>query len=144
MKNTYLFTFLLCLSVQSQTSISGRVLDNNSLPIAGANIIVSATSQGTITDLDGIFTLTVSQTPPFSLQISSVGFEPQTFQITTNNQVVNAILVEGTSLDEIIVSASRTPERIFESPVTVERFGIKEIKNTSAASFMEVWKILRE
>jgi len=127
--------FLLCLSAHSQTTVTGRVADNNNLPIIGANIIIPGTSQGTIADLDGIFNLSVSQNPPFSIQISSVGYEPQSFQITTNNQVVNAILVEGTSLDEIIVSASRTPERIFESPVTVERFGIKEIKNTSSASF---------
>lgn len=136
MKKLLPFLLLLfCLSVQSQTTITGRIVDNNNLPVAGANVIVTATSQGTIADLDGIFSLTVSQTPPFSLQISNVGFEPQTIQITANNQVVNAVLVAGTSLDEIIVSASRTPERIFESPVTVERFGIKEIKNTSAASF---------
>ena len=35
----------------------------------------------------------------------------------------------------MVISASRTPERIFESPVTVERFGLKEIKNTASADF---------
>jgi outer membrane receptor protein involved in Fe transport len=35
----------------------------------------------------------------------------------------------------VVISASRTPERIFESPVTVERFGLKEIKNTASADF---------
>ncbi|WP_339611235.1 TonB-dependent receptor, partial [uncultured Planktosalinus sp.] len=110
-------------------------VDNNGLPILGANIIVTNTSQGTVTDFDGNFTLTVSEQPPFTLEISSVGFESKSFDVTANNQVVNAVLVEGTSLDEIVVSASRTPERIFESPVTVERYGIKEIKNTAAASF---------
>lgn len=127
--------FLFCFTAHSQTSISGSVVDNNSMPILGANIIVTGTSQGTVTDFDGNFTLTVNQDPPFTVEISSVGFEPRSFQITANNQVVTAVLIEGTSLDEIVVSASRTPERIFESPVTVERFGIKEIKNTAAASF---------
>ncbi len=127
--------FLFCLSVHSQTTITGNVLDNNGLPVLGANIIVTGTSQGTVTDFDGNFTLTVSEQPPFAVTISNVGYETATFQITSNNQVINAVLVEGTSLDEIVVSASRTPERIFESPVTVERFGIKEIKNTAAASF---------
>ena len=42
---------------------------------------------------------------------------------------------EGSVLDEVVISASRTPERIFESPVTVERFGVKEIKNTASADF---------
>ncbi len=127
--------FLFCLSVHSQTTITGNVLDNNGLPVLGANIIVTGTSQGTVTDFDGNFTLTVSEQPPFAVAISNVGYETATFQVTTNNQVINVVLVEGTSLDEIVISASRTPERIFESPVTVERFGIKEIKNTASASF---------
>ena len=37
----------------------------------------------------------------------------------------------------MVISASRTPERIFESPVTVERFGLKEIKNTASADFYD-------
>src|SRR5690606_21261641 len=72
--------------------------------------------------------------PPFSIQASSVGFETTTVEIT-NNQRVDIILKEGTSLDEVVISASRTPERIFESPVTVERFGLKELKNTASADF---------
>lgn len=127
--------FLFCLTAHSQTTVSGNVVDNNNLPILGANIIVTGTSQGTVSDFDGNFTLTVSETPPFTLQISSVGFETSTIEVTTNNQVINAVLNEGSALDEIVISASRTPERIFESPVTIERFGLKEIKSSSSASF---------
>ena len=56
--------------------------------------------------------------------------------VTSNNQTLSITLNEAsTILDEIVISASRTPERIFESPVSVERFGLKEIKNTTAESF---------
>ncbi|PJC07299.1 MAG: hypothetical protein CO068_06940, partial [Flavobacteriaceae bacterium CG_4_9_14_0_8_um_filter_34_30] len=127
--------FLFCFSSYSQTTITGNVLDNSGLPILGANIIVTGTSEGTVSDFDGNFRLTVSVLPPFTISVSSVGYESQSYQITSNNQVVNSVLNEGTSLDEIIVSASRTPERLFESPVTVERFGIKEVKNTASATF---------
>ena len=58
---------LLCLSAHSQTTITGRVANNNNLPVMGANIIVIGTAQGTIADLDGVFALTVSQNPPFSI-----------------------------------------------------------------------------
>ncbi|MEP6262980.1 MAG: TonB-dependent receptor [Gillisia sp.] len=127
--------FFCVISSFSQTTITGTVVDNNRIPLPGANVIAVGTTQGTITDFDGKFTLSVTETPPFSIEISNVGFESQTFRITTNNQEVNVVLVEGTSLDEIVVSASRTPERIFESPVTVERYGLAQIKNTTAASF---------
>ncbi|WP_147677755.1 TonB-dependent receptor [Algibacter pacificus] len=119
----------------SQTTFTGSVVDENNQPIPGANVIILGSSTGNVTDFDGNFSLTYSKKPPFSVQASSVGFETVTIEIITNNQKVNFILKEGNSLDEVIISASRTPERIFESPVTVERFGIKEIKNTASSDF---------
>ena len=134
-KSISLLIFLCCLISQAQTTVSGKIVDNNNDPIMGANILVPELSQGTVADLNGEFSFSVSQAPPFNLQISSVGFETQSVTVTSNNQVFNITLLEGNALDEIVVSASRSPERIFESPVTIERFGIKEIKNTTAASF---------
>ena len=127
--------FLCCIATYAQTTVTGRIVDNNNSPVLGANILVPALYAGTVSDVDGNFSLTVSQDPPFTLQISSVGFETVRVPITSSNQIVDVTLLEGNDLDEIVVSASRTPERIFESPVTVERFGIKEIKNTTAATF---------
>ena len=134
---TILSTVLLffCALTFAQTTITGTVMDNNGLPIPGANIIVTGTSSGNATDFDGNFTLSTDSKPPFSVQASSVGFSTETMEVTTNNQTLNFILQEGSILDEVVISASRTPERIFESPVTVERFGLKEIKNTASADF---------
>jgi outer membrane receptor protein involved in Fe transport len=126
---------LFCVVSFAQTTINGKIIDNTGLPLPGANIVVVGTSTGTVSDFDGNYTLTVDQQPPFSIRISYTGFETQTIEITTNNQTVNITLEEGNSLDEVVISASRTPERIFESPVTVERFGLKEIKNTASADF---------
>ena len=47
-------------------------------------------------------------------------------------------------LDEIVISASRTPERVKESPVTIERMGIAEIKKTASATFYEGLENLKE
>ncbi|RZK26136.1 MAG: hypothetical protein EOO43_03685, partial [Flavobacterium sp.] len=79
------------------------------------------------------------------VEISSVGFITQKVQITKNNQVVNLTLAqEDNQLNEIVISASRTPERVLESPVTIERMGLKEIKNTSSPSFYEGLENLKE
>ena len=129
---------LFCGLAFSQTTITGSVVDDNSQPIPGANIIIVGTSTGTVTDFDGNFSLTTNLNPPFKLQGSSVGFETVILEVAvarSNDQIINFTLNEGTSLDEVVISASRTPERIFESPVTVERFGLKEIKNTASADF---------
>ena len=134
---TILKTLVLLFSVASfaQTTVKGTVNDASGLPLPGANIIVVGTSTGVVTDFDGNFTLTISQNPPFSIQVSSVGFETLSQEITKNNETLAITLEEGSFLDEVIVSASRTPERIFESPVTVERFGIKDIKTSASADF---------
>lgn len=130
-----IFTLLFSVLSFAQTTVTGTVNDESGLPLPGANVIVVGTSSGAISDFDGKFTLKVSQNPPFTIQVSSVGFETSTQEITSNNQDITVALVEGSVLDEVVISASRTPERIFESPVTVERFGIKEIKNTASADF---------
>ena len=120
----------------SQTTITGTVEDDNGVPVSGANITIKDTNLGTATDFDGRFVFTTNESLPFDLIISNLGFISQTIAIEMNNQVVNVILLEDeTQLGEIIVSASRTPERIFESPVSVERFDIRDIKNTASADF---------
>ena len=138
MKTLFKTIMLFCCALSfSQTTVKGKVSDNNGQPLPGANIIVVGTTTGTISDYDGNYTLTVNQDPPFTIQISSVGFETVNQDVTTNPQTIDVTLIEGTSLDEVVISASRTPERIFESPVTVERFGLKEIKNTASADFYD-------
>ena len=121
----------------SQTTVSGTVIDATGLPIPSANVIIKGSSSGTVTDFDGKFNLSTDIQPPFTIKISSIGFSTIEEEVTSNSQKFNITLKDGTSLDEVVISASRTPERIFESPVTVERFGLKEIKNTASADFYD-------
>jgi len=124
-------------AIQAQTTITGTVVDDKLEPVLGANVIVVNASVGTATDIDGNFTLTVDFAPPFEIQFSSIGYQSVTEQVTTNNQTFNITLPEGSELDQVVISASRTPERIFESPVTVERFGLKDIRATASADFYD-------
>ena len=138
MKTILKMIMLLCCAYSfSQTTVKGKVVDDSGQPLPGANIIIVGTTSGTITDFDGQYTLNTNQEPPFTIEISSVGFDTVKKEVTANEQTIDVTMVEGTSLDEVVISASRTPERIFESPVTVERFGLKEIKNTASAGFYD-------
>lgn len=120
----------------SQTNINGNVVDQNNEPIPGANIVIVGKTIGTVTDFDGNFNLATSEVPPFKIEVSSIGYTSTTEDITSASQTITITLNESqTFLDEVVISASRTPERIFESPVTVERIGISEIKNSTAADF---------
>ena len=132
-----LLMLFCCVASFSQTTVRGKVTDDTGQPLPGANIIIEGTTVGTSSDFDGNYTLSTDQNPPFKIVISYTGFETQTLEITSNNQTVNVQMAEGNELDEVVISASRTPERIFESPVTVERFGLKEIKNTASVDFYD-------
>ena len=87
---TILKTLVLLFSIASfaQTTVKGTVNDESGMPLAGANIIVVGTSNGVVTDFDGNFTLSVSENPPFTIQVSSVGFTSATQEITSNNQTI--------------------------------------------------------
>ena len=123
----------------AQTSVSGSVIEaKTGEPIPGANIKVVGKSIGTTTDFDGNFSLKIAQDPPFSIEISLIGYSSTEVEITQNNQELSVSLDESaTALDEVVVSASRTPERILESPVTIERMDVREIKNTSSPTFYD-------
>src|SRR5690606_11074823 len=126
------------LSYSQTTVVKGTVVDQNGQPIPGANVVIQGKAIGTVTDFDGNFALDTSEEPPFTISISSIGFVAGKAQVTQNNQTISVTLNEAeTQLDEVVISASRTPERIFESPVTVERFGVKDIKTTASAAFYD-------
>jgi len=129
----------------AQNTISGSITDSNKQSIPGANITVIGSPSSTSTDFDGTFKLNTNAALPYTIKISAVGFETKTISITSANQNVSVVLKEEeTKLNEIVVSASRTPERILESPVTIERMGIQDIKKTASPSFYDGLENLKE
>ncbi len=135
-----IFTFFALLTgtfLFAQTTISGVVIDsNNEEPIPGVNVKVIGKSIGAATDFDGKFSLKVSHDVPFTVEFTYVGFNRQTFEVKRNNEYISIVMDEShTNLDEVVVSASRTPESIRESPVTIERMDVRGIKKSTTASF---------
>ena len=127
---------LFCVFSYAQTTVTGSVTDRNSQPLSGATIVIVGTSTGVVADFDGNYSITSDMDTPFSLEASSVGFKAMSAEVSSSS-TVNFVLEDDSALDEVVVSASRTPQRIFESPVTIERFGIKDIKNTASADFYD-------
>nr|WP_306426637.1 carboxypeptidase-like regulatory domain-containing protein [Flavobacterium psychrophilum] len=129
----------------AQNTISGTVTDASNQPVPGANVKIVGSASGASTGFDGKFNIKHQQAFPFSIEVSMMGFASQTVVVHSKEQeIILVLLEEATSLNEIIVSASRAPERILESPVTVERMGLKDIKNTTAPSFYEGLENLKD
>lgn len=98
-------------SILQQKAINGKVLDAAGEPIIGANVIVKGTTNGTITDIDGNFTLNVPS--ECILQVSYIGFNTQEVKVTstTNNITVN--LKEDTeTLEEVVVVGYGTQKKV--------------------------------
>lgn len=133
------FTLFMGFVLVAQTSVVGSVKEAKSgQPIPGANIKFVGKSIGTTTDFDGNFSIKVAQNPPFSIEVSLIGYSSTIVKVVSNNQIIEVLLKEAaTALDEVVVSASRTPERVLESPVTIERMDIREIRNTSSPTFYD-------
>ena len=116
MYNTkYFYIGLLCLfftsNVFSQTTIQGKILDEQVEILLGSNVIINGTSQGTVSGQDGNFNLTTSKEISFEIEVSLIEFGSK--NITVNAQQLDTMtLVVENSFDEVIVSASRWAEFI--------------------------------
>ncbi|MGI9547767.1 MAG: TonB-dependent receptor, partial [Flavobacteriaceae bacterium] len=128
---------LLGSMAYSQTRLTGNVVDaETGEPLIGATVLIEGTTTGTVTDFDGNFEINLPDGPSFVLNVSYTGFQTQNVTVRPSSQDLTIRLSASTTfLDEVVIGASRTPERIFESPVSVERFGLTQIKSTPAESF---------
>lgn len=135
-----IFTMALVLSVSflhAQNTLSGVVVDQeNGQPLPGVNIIVKGSFNGVSADFDGNFTLTTDQEFPITLEVSYLGFKTQIIEVGSAQDKLSISLASGSdALDEIVVAASRFAQRIFESPITVEKYGAVKISQTPAADY---------
>ncbi|CAA0227203.1 TonB-dependent receptor [Tenacibaculum maritimum] len=133
-KLTLLFFAVLCSSfVWSQTKITGTVKDANNESLPGANVVEKGTTNGTNTDFDGKFSLTVKDDA--TLVISFAGFDTQNIKVNGKTNF-NIILKEGLELEEVVITGSRTPPRSnTSSPLPVDVVTAKDLQTTGQATF---------
>lgn len=95
-----------------QRTVSGVVTDEkNGEALIGVNVIVSGTSYGTTTNIDGKYTLNLLDNQN-QLEFSYVGYETQTIDMTANkSNVMNLALKEGSILDEVVVIGYGTSKK---------------------------------
>ncbi|MFN5547604.1 MAG: carboxypeptidase-like regulatory domain-containing protein, partial [Bacteroidota bacterium] len=113
-----LFLLMVCASAWAQSqsvTITGKVTDaENQQPLPGASVLVAGTTNGTITDADGNFSLTVqSSDGTLQLQISFIGYISSKIPVTISAGVAPSLdvklQVDVTSLDEVVVTGTGVP-----------------------------------
>lgn len=84
-------------------TVSGTVVDSNGEPIIGANVVVKGTTNGTVTDLDGKFSLDVPESG--MLSISYIGFNTQEIAVAGKSSFSVKLGEDTELLDEVVVTA---------------------------------------
>ena len=137
MHNTKCFYIgLLCLfftsNVFSQTTIQGKILDEQGESLLGANVIINGTSQGTVSDQNGNFNLITSKDIPFEIEVSFIGFGSQNITVNAEQLGIITLVVEN-SFDEVIISASRRAEKLQEAPSAVSVITAKQVTESGGS-----------
>ena len=124
---TMLFFVSLTTLAQSY-EVSGVVTDDGNDPLPAVSVIVKGTANGTSSDFDGKYSLSVSQGDV--LVYSFVGFNPK--EVTMDGtSTIDVVLTSGVALDEIVVVGTRNANRTaVDTPVPVDVIDISELIST--------------
>lgn len=90
--------------LQQSRQISGMVVDANGEAIIGANVVVKGTTNGTVTDLDGAFTLE-SAHAKVVLLVSYIGYHSVEYAVNDTKNIRIKLNEDSQALDEVIVTA---------------------------------------
>ncbi|MBV1922388.1 MAG: SusC/RagA family TonB-linked outer membrane protein [Flavobacteriaceae bacterium] len=96
--------FTISLSQAQERIVRGSVIDVSGLPLSGVNVLIDNTSQGTQTDFDGNYSISIVNGQ--SVIFSYLGFETQQVSITSSISTLDIILIEDIeSLGEVVITA---------------------------------------
>ncbi|MFK7932455.1 MAG: TonB-dependent receptor, partial [Saprospiraceae bacterium] len=138
MKNNVSIFLTLILSLfitgfaHAQTTISGTVMDDSGEALIGASVLVDGTTSGTVTDIDGKFSLTTQENPPFTITVSYTGFSERQMVIDGNTTNLSINLLEGVLIGEdIVISASRRREKVQEAPASISVISARKLETSA-------------
>ena len=131
-----LFLMLTAVLVNGQNSITGTVTNGQGEAIIGATISVSKL-KGTTTDFEGAYQILNLENKKYQVKFQSMGYKStiKTVMLQGNAIVLNVVLKDDMSaLDEVVISVSRTSEKLSEIPTSITVVGAKKLEMLSQAT----------
>ena len=121
----FLFLFVSTLANAQSFTLSGKVVDENKNPLAGASILVKEIKKGASTDFEGNFSFNLEK-GTYTLEVSFLGYSTISEKITLSKdeEYVIELQTGSTVLEEVLVSAVRVNANV---PVTFSNLTKKEI-----------------
>jgi iron complex outermembrane recepter protein len=143
MKQLYKPAVLLLLSLFStfiiaQSGLKGKVIGSDGGPLTGAAIVLNPSNDGTITDLDGMYSI-LCKPGRYTVSYSYVGYQTKTVSVEVGSGMAtqDVTLDEGDiNLDDIVVVGSRAVQRSSTTtPLPVDVLAVKDLLSTGQTSF---------
>lgn len=124
------------LPAQGTGAVTGRVTrQDDRSPLAGVSITVEGTGVAGVTGTDGRYVLPRVPAGPQTLLVRWLGYRPHSVQVTVmaggTASADAALQPQPIALDEVVISASRTPERVVEAPAAVSIVDIPQIRTAA-------------
>lgn len=138
-----LFFLMLPAIVNAQNvTISGNVKSaTGSETLSSVSVTLKGSTSGTFTDNKGNFTLSIPASTkfPVTLLFSSIGYGISEVSVAAAGTIPTVSLTPSSTLgEEVVVSATRTPTKILESPVSIERISNTALRNAPAADYFDM------
>lgn len=119
-------------------SISGTVRSKNN-PLPYANVILKEIKKGALTDKEGVFKIENLPSGRYTIEVSFTGYKStiQELHLSNKNIKINLSLDEFSSLDEVVITGTRTFKRKVDSPVIVNILNSIALENVQACNLSE-------
>lgn len=141
----FVFFLLLCglrASLWADAfDVRGRVLDDTGSPLAGAHVRISNQERSAVTDKDGRFRLAVNADGVLRVQVSYVGFQTETFVLHVGAKAGEQVLrltPDVAALQQVVVTATRTPKTLKEVPVVTRLITSADIRKADATNVQDL------
>ena len=140
MRKIICITLLLVTTVlYAQKEVTGNIKDSSGTPLVGVNVVEKGTANGTTSDFNGDFRITVAEDA--TLVFSYIGFTTREMSVS-GRTTMSVTLEEGIVLDEIQLVGSRSPKRTsVDTPVPVDVIDIADV--TSGSGKVEINELLQ-
>lgn len=147
MKKLYLLLLIVqCFVLHAQeVTIKGNITDDQDRPVAAASVTVKNATIGATSNEKGQFVLSAGNTKlPLTLIISAVNFTAKEAVVAQSGEHLSISLVPASGLlHEVVTTASRVPESILRSPVSIEKMNLKAIQEAPSISFYDALQTLK-
>ena len=129
------------MQAQSTGTIEGSVVETQSMEaLAGVNMMLRGTTYGAASDAEGNYRITNVPAGTYMLRATYLGFQQyeQEIQVQAGQTLTVSIELRETTFmsDELVVTGSRRPEKLLESPTTIERVSAEDLRLSGGASFL--------